>query len=128
TSAVGGGLIWLSYVFLRLHDVPPVMAAGLAAAVVGLMAHLVARMYRSPALPYTVPIIGPLLPGTLLYRGLVEINTGDMNQGLLSLSQAIAVALALAVGISVGGELVRTLRSNGMVRISPRHRQAARRT
>ncbi|MGH3656748.1 MAG: threonine/serine exporter family protein, partial [Micromonosporaceae bacterium] len=128
TSAVGGGLIWLAYVLLRLHDVPPVMAAGVAAAVIGLLAHLIARMYRSPALPYVVPIIGPLLPGTLLYQGLVEINTGDMNQGLLSLSQAIAVALALAAGISVGGELVRTLRSNGMVRISPRHRQAARRT
>ncbi|MGH3736426.1 MAG: threonine/serine ThrE exporter family protein [Micromonosporaceae bacterium] len=127
-SAVGGGLIWLAYVLLRTNDVPQVMASGVAAAAVGLLAHLVARWQRSPALPYVVPVIGPLLPGTLLYRGLVEMNLGDVNQGLLNLSQAIAVALALAVGISVGGELVRTLRGNGTVGVSPANRPAARRT
>ena len=128
TSAVGGGLIWVVYVLLRNHDVATVMASGIAAVLVGLGAHLVARAFRSPSLPYVVPVIGPLLPGTLLYRGLAELNLGEVNQGLFSLSQAIGVALALAIGISVGGELVRTLRSNGMVRISPAHRPAARRT
>lgn len=127
-SAVGGGLIWLAYVLLRSNEVPPVMAAGIAAAAIGLLAHLFARLQRSPALPYVVPVIGPLLPGTLLYRGLVELNLGDVNQGLLNLSQAIAVALALAVGISVGGELVRSLRGNGTVGTSPGNRPAARRT
>ncbi|MGH3716346.1 MAG: threonine/serine ThrE exporter family protein [Micromonosporaceae bacterium] len=128
TSAIGGGLIWLTYVLLRTHEVPPVMAAGVAAALVGLLAHLFARLQRSPALPYVVPVIGPLLPGTLLYRGLLELNLGEVNEGLLNLSQAIAVALALAVGISVGGELVRTLRGNGTVGTSPANRPAARRT
>jgi uncharacterized membrane protein YjjP (DUF1212 family) len=128
TSAVGGGVIWATYVLLRDHQVPSVLATGIAAALIGLVAHLVARWQRSPALPYAVPIIGPLLPGTLLYQGLVEINLGEMNEGLLNLSQAMTVALAIAVGINVGGELVRTLRSNGMVRVSPRNRPAARRT
>ncbi len=128
SSAVGGGAIWVAYVLLRDNQVPPVLATGIAAALIGLVAHLVARWQRSPALPYVVPIIGPLLPGTLLYQGLVEINQGQINEGLLNLSQAMAVALALGVGINVGGELVRTLRSNGMIRLSPSHRPAARRT
>ncbi|MQA27271.1 MAG: threonine/serine exporter family protein [Micromonosporaceae bacterium] len=127
-SAVGGGLIWVAYVLLRDSDVPQVMAVGIAAAVIGLLAHLTARLMRSSALPYVVPIIGPLLPGTLLYQGLAQLNLGDVNQGLLNLSQAIAVALALAVGISVGGELMRTLRSNGTVGTSPGNRPAAKRT
>ncbi|MGH3648776.1 MAG: threonine/serine ThrE exporter family protein [Micromonosporaceae bacterium] len=127
-SAAGGGLIWMAYVLLRANDVPAVMASGMAAAAIGLLAHLLAWWQRSPSLPYVVPVIGPLLPGTLLYRGLVELNLGDVNQGLLNLSQAIAVALALGVGINLGGELVRSLRGNGTVGTSPRNRPAARRT
>ena len=127
-SAVGGGLIWVAYVLLRDAGVPQVLATGIAAAGIGLLAHVTAWLFRSPALPYVVPIIGPLLPGTLLYQGLAQLNLGEVNQGLLNLSQAIAVALALAAGINVGGELVRTLRSNGTFGTSPRNRPAAKRT
>ncbi|HEY3501712.1 MAG TPA: threonine/serine exporter family protein [Actinocatenispora sp.] len=128
TAAVGGAVIWLLYATLRHAGMMPVLAAGVAAAAVGLVAHLIAARHRSPALPYTVPLIGPLLPGTPLYRGLLQISHNDLNQGLLSLFTALATAFALAAGISLGGELVRAFRRGGTVGTSPRRRPAARRT
>ncbi|MGA8116645.1 MAG: threonine/serine exporter family protein [Actinocatenispora sp.] len=128
TAAVGGALIWTVYTSLRTIGVMPVLAAGVAAAVVGLAAHLIAMRLRSPSLPYTVPLIAPLLPGTPLYRGLLEISHNDVNLGLVSLSSAIATAFALAAGISLGGELVRARGRGGSVGTSPRRRPAARRT
>ncbi len=128
TAAVGGAVIWAGYAALRTAAVMPVLAAGVAAAVVGLAAHLMAARHRSPALPYTVPLIAPLLPGTALYRGLLEIGHNNLNQGLVSLSTAIATAFALAAGISLGGELMRARGRGGAVSTSPRRRPAARPT
>jgi uncharacterized membrane protein YjjP (DUF1212 family) len=128
TAAVGGAAIWAAYTGLREAGLMPVAAAGAAAAVVGLAAHLVARRHRSPSLPYTVPLIAPLLPGTALYRGLLEAGHDNLNLGMVSLFTAIATAFALAAGISLGGELVRARARGGLVGTSPRRRPAARRT
>ena len=128
TAAIGGGAIWLVYAALRQADVMPVLAAGVAAAAVGLAAHLIAVRHRAPAMPYTVPLIAPLLPGMALYRGLLEISHNALNAGLVSLVTAFATAFALAAGIALGGEVVRALGRGGSVGTSPRRRPAARRT
>lgn len=128
TAAVGGAMIWAAYTALRTLDVMPVLSAGVAAGAVGIAAHLVAVRHRSPALPYTVPLIAPLLPGTPLYRGLLEISHDSVTLGLISLTSAIATAFALAAGISLGGEMVRGWGRGIGVGTSPRRRPAARRT
>lgn len=124
TAAVGGAAIFAAYQVLRHFGMMPVLSAAIAATVVGLAGHMMARRHRAPSMPYTVPLIGPLLPGTALYRGLLEISKNDLNNGLLSLFSAIATAFALAAGISLARELVR----GGGIGVSPRRRQAARRT
>lgn len=128
TAAVGGGAIWVLDVLLRHHDFSPVMASAVAAAVIGTGGHLMARRHRSPALPYIVPLMGPLLPGSLMYRALLQLSQGDINHGALTLFQSISVALALAAGLSLGGELVRAIGRGRRVGAGPRHRPAARRT
>jgi uncharacterized membrane protein YjjP (DUF1212 family) len=128
TAAIGGALIWVLYVLLRNHDFSPVMASAVAAAVVGTGGHLMARRHRSPALPYIVPIMGPLLPGSLMYRALLELSQGNINGGALTLFQSISVALALAAGLSLGGEIVRAIGRGRRVGAGPHNRPAARRT
>jgi len=128
TAAIGGALIWVVYVVLRNQEFSPVMATAVAAAVVGIGGHLMARRHRAPALPYIVPLMGPLLPGSLMYRALLQLSQGDVNAGSLTLFQAVSVALALAAGLSLGGELVRALGRGAMISAGPRRRPAARRT
>ncbi|HEV7932315.1 MAG TPA: threonine/serine exporter family protein [Actinomadura sp.] len=143
-SALGGGLIWVVYVLLTAGgdqaraadgrhsipglDIPPVLASAIAAVLLGLLGNLLARRRRAAALPYVVPAIAPLLPGTALYRGMIEINTGAPQVGVLSLIGAISIALALAAGVNMGGELVRAFQRIGLGGSGRGARPAAHRT
>ncbi|WP_433335754.1 threonine/serine ThrE exporter family protein [Spirillospora sp. CA-294931] len=127
-AALGGGLIWVLYVLLLEFDTKPVLASAVAAVIVGVFGSMLARRHQAPSLPYVVPAIGPLLPGTLLYRGMVEVNTGSPEAGVLSLIGALSVALALGAGVNLGGELVRAFQRVGLSASGRWARPAARRT
>jgi uncharacterized membrane protein YjjP (DUF1212 family) len=127
-AALGGGLIWIMYVLLINWNVTSVLASAISAIVIGLLANMLARRRNAPVLPYVVPAIAPLLPGTLLYRGMVELNTGDPQAGVLSLIGALSVALALGAGVNLGGELVRAFQRVGLSASGRWARPAARRT
>lgn len=127
-AALGGAMIWVLYVLARVWHVPPVLAAAVAATVVGTLANWLARRYRQPVMPYVVPAIGPLLPGMALYRGMVELNTGSPNSGVLSLIGAISVALALGAGVNLGGEFIRAFQRVGLGASGRWARPAAHRT
>lgn len=127
-AAMGGGLIWVLYVLLLSWKVTPVLASAVSAVVIGSLGSLIARRRNAPSLPYIVPAISPLLPGTLLYRGMVELNTGSPQPGAMSLVAALSVALALGAGVNLGGELVRAFQSVGLSASGRWARPAARRT
>ncbi|MFD0684874.1 threonine/serine exporter family protein [Actinomadura fibrosa] len=127
-SALGGGLIWGLYVLLLGWNVPPVVSSAVAATVVGVLSNWLARRHGAPVMPYVVPAISPLLPGTMLYRGMVELNTGAPRTGVLSLIGALSVALALGAGVNLGGELVRAFQRVGLSASGRWARPAARRT
>ena len=124
-----GVMIWVTYAGLRsLVDVPPVVGTVVGAVAVGVVGHWLARRTRRPVLPYLIPSIAPLLPGSILYRGLIEVTQGTAVAGMLSLAEAITVALALGAGVNLGGELVRAFQRGGLAGAGMRSRPAARRT
>ena len=127
-AAIGGALSWILYVILLSNGTFPLLSSAIAALVVGTLGDWYARRRNSAALPYVVPAICPLLPGTLLYRGMVELNTHSPEAGMLSLVGALSVALALGAGVNMGGELVRAFQRVGLGISSRRSRPAARRT
>lgn len=126
--ALGGALIWVVYVLARGLGIAPLMASAIGAVLVGLLSNLLARRRQEPALPYSVPAIAPLLPGTALYRGMIELNGGAPVQGVLTLIGGISVALALGAGVNLGGELVRAFQRVGLGGSGRGARPAARRT
>ncbi|MQY08286.1 threonine/serine exporter family protein [Actinomadura macrotermitis] len=128
-AAAGGALIWVVYALLLNAGIVPVLASALSAVFIGLIGSSFARRRNAPTLPYIVPAISPLLPGTLLYRGMVELNTPDgVTEGALSLVAALSVALALGAGVNLGGELVRAFQRVGLSASGRWARPAARRT
>lgn len=84
-----------------------VLATALAAGLVGLFGQLMARYERSTSLPYVTAAIGPLLPGSAMYYGVLNIAQNNMDAGFASLARAAALALAIAIGVNLGGELAR---------------------
>ncbi|MBP0461398.1 threonine/serine ThrE exporter family protein [Streptomyces montanisoli] len=126
--SLNGGVAWLVYGSMHYTaHIHPVVATAVAAGLVGLFGQLFSRYQFSSALPYVTAAIGPLLPGSATYFGLLGIAQNELDRGLASLSKAVALALAIAVGVNLGGEISRLfLRAPGATRGSAR--RAAKRT
>ncbi|MCD0482462.1 threonine/serine exporter family protein [Streptacidiphilus sp. ASG 303] len=105
---LNGGVGWAVYGALTVDaDVSPVVATGVAAGIVGLFGQLASRYRYASALPYVTAALGPLLPGSAMYLGMLSVAQGDATEGLVAVSRAAALALALAVGVNLGGEVAR---------------------
>lgn len=125
-GALGGGLIWATYVFLNWRGLSALVATTLAAAVVGLLGTAYARRVRVPAMVFVIPAIGPLLPGGVLYRGMLELSLGELSRGTLHLIEALSIALGIGAGVILGAEVLRAIR--GRRGLARRMRPASRRT
>ncbi|MEV4557113.1 threonine/serine exporter family protein [Kitasatospora sp. NPDC049285] len=110
--ALNSGIGWSTYGVLVNADISPIIATGLAAGLVGLFGQLLARYRSASALPYVTPAIGPLMPGSALYLGMLAFAQGHASSGLVSASRAVALALALAIGVNLGGEVARLFLKN----------------
>ncbi|MGW2923293.1 threonine/serine ThrE exporter family protein [Streptomyces angustmyceticus] len=126
-ATLNGGVAWVMYGALTFAEINPVPATAIAAGLVGLFGQLLSRYRYASALPYVTAAIGPLLPGSATYFGLLNFAQGHLPQGLTSLVQAASLALAIAVGVNLGAEVARLfLRAPGTEEAGAR--RAAKRT
>ncbi|MFF4764474.1 threonine/serine exporter ThrE family protein [Streptomyces sp. NPDC001292] len=125
---LNGGVAWS--VYGAMHDVgniSPVASTAVAAGLVGLFGQLLSRYRFASALPYTTAAIGPLLPGSATYFGLLSIAQNHVDNGLVSLAKAVSLAMAIAIGVNLGSEISRLfLKVPGAASASGR--RAAKRT
>jgi uncharacterized membrane protein YjjP (DUF1212 family) len=107
-ATLNGGVAWV--VFGAMHDtakLSPFAATAVAAGMVGLFGQLLSRYRFTSSLPYVTAAIGPLLPGSAVYLGLLGFAQGNVDTGLDYLLRAVTLALAIAIGVNLGGELAR---------------------
>ncbi|MFF7848851.1 threonine/serine exporter ThrE family protein [Streptomyces sp. NPDC007910] len=123
---LNGGVAWVVYASIAVTaEGSAVMATAVAAGLVGLFGQLIARYHHTSSLPYVTAAIGPLLPGSATYFGVLAIAQHNLDQGFASLAKAAALALAIAIGVNLGGELARLfMRAPGAAAA----RRAAKRT
>jgi uncharacterized membrane protein YjjP (DUF1212 family) len=105
---LNGGIAWTVYGVLHQQAGGNQVAATAAAAgLVGLFGQLMARYRYVSVLPYVTAAIGPLLPGSATYFGLLALTDKHADQAFTLLTRAAALALAIAIGVNLGGELAR---------------------
>jgi uncharacterized membrane protein YjjB (DUF3815 family) len=122
---LNGGVAWCVYGAMHYAgEFSPVASTAVAAGLVGLFGQLLSRYRFASALPYTTAAIGPLLPGSATYFGLLSITQSQVDEGLVSLSKAAALAMAIAIGVNLGSEISRLFLTVG----SAGKRRAAKRT
>lgn len=122
---LNGGVAWSVYGAMHYAgDISPVASTAVAAGVVGLFGQLLSRYRFASALPYTTAAIGPLLPGSATYFGLLAIAQNEVDAGLVSITKAAALAMAIAIGVNLGSEISRLFLRIG----SAEKRRAAKRT
>ena len=125
-ATLNGGVAWA--VFGVLHQQAhgnQVASTAAAAGLVGLFGQLMARYRYVSVLPYVTAAIGPLLPGSATYFGLLALTQHHPSEGFAQLTKAAALAIAIAIGVNLGNEVARlALRTPG----PPGPRPAAKRT
>ncbi|MEV7340394.1 threonine/serine exporter family protein [Streptomyces sp. NPDC093544] len=105
---LNGGVAWSVYGAMHFAGgISPVASTAVAAGLVGLFGQLLSRYRFASALPYTTAAIGPLLPGSATYFGLLSIAQNELDKGLVSLTKAAALAMAIAIGVNLGSEISR---------------------
>lgn len=128
-ATLNGGIAWLVYGTLaNTAGLDRVPATVVAAGMVGLFGQLMSRYQFVSALPYITAAIGPLLPGSATYYGLLGIAQGHLDRGFENLAAAAALALAIAIGVNLGGELARLFIKSPGVETPLPGRRAAKRT
>ncbi|MGW1167583.1 threonine/serine ThrE exporter family protein [Streptomyces sp. NPDC001153] len=122
---LNGGVAWTVYGAMHyVAGISPVASTAVAAGLVGLFGQLLSRYRFASALPYTTAAIGPLLPGSATYFGLLNMAQNEVNKGLVSLANAASLAMAIAIGVNLGSEVFRLFLRVGSVG----KRRAAKRT
>jgi len=110
-AGFAGGLAELALVGLGTAGFGQVLATGIAAAGVGVLATVVSIRRQAPALVTATAGIMPMLPGLVVFRAVfyfaVDKNFDDSQAQLLA---AAAVALALGSGVVLGEFLGSPLR------------------
>lgn len=105
-ATVAAGLIgasgWLVSLLLapQTTGAVPFVATFVAALVVGCLSHLCSLIQRAPIGIYTIPGIFSLLPGLIIYHGMLTIAHSQSIPGLVLLVQAIAIGGVIAMGIA----------------------------
>lgn len=94
--------------------IPEVASSAIAAVAVGMIASTLTRVVRVPVLALIVSAVVPLLPGLLLFDGMMQLAQASMG-GLMGVIRAAAVAGALAAGAIFGHYLVRLIRGQSRV-------------
>ncbi|MFC9927301.1 threonine/serine exporter ThrE family protein [Streptomyces sp. NPDC127190] len=122
---LNGGVAWSVYGAMHyVADISPVASTAVAAGLVGLFGQLLSRYRFASALPFTTAAIGPLLPGSATYFGLLNMAQNQVDKGLVSLANAASLAMAIAIGVNLGSEVFRLFLRVG----SAGKRRAAKRT
>lgn len=78
------------------------VSSGVAAVLIGVIAQLLSERQRIASLLVVVAGVFPLLPGLIIFSGMLRLSVGDTGGGLVLLVQAVTTALAIAAGVLLG--------------------------
>jgi uncharacterized membrane protein YjjB (DUF3815 family) len=82
------------------------LAPVLAAAAVGMLGNLYARIRRRPTLAIVLPGLSLLLPGSIGFRGMQGLITSDTLAGLNTAVSALVVAASIAAGLLIANAVL----------------------
>lgn len=104
-AAANGAIGWTISVGLDIPQVSYIFANLLAALVVGILAELFAIVQKTPATPFMVIGVIPLVPGFRVYRSMLFFVRGQIDKGTAEGVRACFMAIAIAVGIILATSL-----------------------
>jgi uncharacterized membrane protein YjjB (DUF3815 family) len=75
----------------------------------GLLSHIMSRIFKAPVVIFMIPGIIPLVPGSIAYRATQQLVTLQFTDATNTFIRAILVAGAIALGLLISDQLSKTL-------------------
>ena len=85
--------------FINYQTGTEVMGTFLATVATAILAQILSRIFKTPAIPFLIAGIMALVPGGALYTSVLLIITGSVREGGARLLEALMIAGAIAVAI-----------------------------
>lgn len=108
-AAIGGGLTCLVYVICCIYFKNEFFQNLFPALFATAYSETLARVTKSPATPFIVIAIIPLVPGGKLYYTMYYFITSDMNACHDALMTTLRIAAGLSVGIILVSVIIREI-------------------
>ncbi len=109
-SGLAGAGGWLVYLLMEKYVGVEPLSMFLAALLVSIASHCMARRLKAPVTVFLVGGILPLVPGIGMYRIVYFLITQDMEMLSLTLSSTLQTAAMIAIAIFVSDTVFRVNR------------------
>jgi uncharacterized membrane protein YjjB (DUF3815 family) len=110
-----GMIGWMIYFLLSSVEIDVVFATFVAAFSIGVMSQLVAKIYRTPSIIFSVSGIIPLVPGGMAYDAMRNFVENDYDIALTLAAKAFMISGAIAFGLvfsEVINQIIRRAKMN----------------
>ena len=107
---------WLIYYVLEDHYNDAVMATLAAALFVGVVSHILAKIYKTPVIIFSVSGIIPLVPGGLAYDAMRNFVENDYNLALSLAAKAFMLSGSIAFGLVLSEVINQVIRKLTLAR------------
>jgi uncharacterized membrane protein YjjB (DUF3815 family) len=105
----GGAVGWLAYLLSLNSFHSDILAAFLAATVIGIYSEIMARIRFCPATGYLQIALLPLVPGAGVYYAMQHCLAGETDLFLETLLHTLGFAAAISVGAMLATSVLRAL-------------------
>ncbi|MBH0231534.1 threonine/serine exporter family protein [Halobacillus yeomjeoni] len=90
---------WVIYISLVWEEVDSVPATLIASFVIAMVSQMLARIYKTPMIIFSVPGIIPLVPGSLAYDAMRNFVQNDYSVAISIAAKAFMISGAIAFGL-----------------------------
>ena len=102
-STLGGAVAWAGYLAFFAMIGNLYASYTLAAIVAAVYAHLMARVFKTPATLFALPATIPMIPGEAFFQTMQYAVLGDWSNFAAMGVRTLGMAAAIAIGLIVGG-------------------------
>lgn len=102
-----GGIGWFIYLVVFKWTSDIILSSFIAAVVISIISHILAKALKNPVTIYQIGGIFPLVPGAGIYKTLYYIVNDDYTQGTYFLYQTLQIAGGIAVGMVLVASFIR---------------------
>ncbi|HPF88839.1 MAG TPA: threonine/serine exporter family protein [Candidatus Limiplasma sp.] len=102
-STLGGAVAWAGYLAFFACIGNLYISYTLASVVAAIYAHLMARVFKTPATLFALPATIPMIPGEAFFETMQFAVLGDWANFAAMGVRTLGMAAAIAIGLIVGG-------------------------